>query len=269
MNHFQKFSNQELKQVGIYLIISRCNQKVYVGSTFDKGGFLKRWMAHLNKLKKHKHFNTHLQRHVNLYGVDDLEFDILEVITEKRFQFSLEQYWINMLDAVNQGFNMCYPFSSTAGINCYVYIKTDTSKIIELFTKQKMSAGRIAEELDLNMATVYNRLKSNNITRKNKAFYTKIYREFLFSNLKLSKFAESKNVKPETLRRKFKKIEEQLRETQQQNNQSFLFPEMDVNDHVIVTTNNDNNIVVEVKTHNHDALKLLKEWCENYSNKST
>lgn len=65
-SHFK----QELEGRGVYKIICKYNpNKVYIGSTFSKKGFLGRWYQHLLLLKKGVHYCKHLQSIVNKYGI--------------------------------------------------------------------------------------------------------------------------------------------------------------------------------------------------------
>ena len=74
------------KSAGIYSITSKVNGKRYVGSAVR---ICKRWIAHLNELRKNNH-NPILQNHYNKYGEDDLVFSILEVV--ERGELSLQDF---------------------------------------------------------------------------------------------------------------------------------------------------------------------------------
>jgi group I intron endonuclease len=106
----------ELNQAGIYQIISKHNNKRYIGSTYL---LTKRFREHKARLKNNKHENQHLQNHYNKYK-DDLVYSVLEFInvdeldTEqtKLLILEREQYY---LDTMNPEFNICKIAGSPLG----------------------------------------------------------------------------------------------------------------------------------------------------------
>lgn len=84
---------------GIYKIQSKINKKFYIGSSVFIG---KRWQKHLNCLKTNKHANCHLQNHTNKYGIEDLEFSIIETTEDiykdnYKILVDKEQFYIDTL----------------------------------------------------------------------------------------------------------------------------------------------------------------------------
>ena len=63
-----------MKKVGIYAIINKINQKMYIGSSRHMQN---RKYAHFKELEKGCHSNSHLQRAYNKYGKANFEFKIL------------------------------------------------------------------------------------------------------------------------------------------------------------------------------------------------
>ncbi len=67
-------------KAGIYCIQSKTKRnRIYIGSSKN---VQRRIWRHRTELKCNRHYNQKLQRHVNKYGFDDLEFTIIE-----RFDF--------------------------------------------------------------------------------------------------------------------------------------------------------------------------------------
>lgn len=93
----------------IYKIQSKTNFKIYVGSAIN---FNKRASNHLSDLKKNKHGNSKLQNHVNKYGIEDLEFSILEEVTDVSILIEREQFFI---DTLKPEFNICKIAGSALG----------------------------------------------------------------------------------------------------------------------------------------------------------
>lgn len=60
---------------GIYKIENCVNGKVYIGQSEDVERRIK---DHRRKLRDHKHYNQHLQRAVDKYGLENFKFDLLE-----------------------------------------------------------------------------------------------------------------------------------------------------------------------------------------------
>jgi group I intron endonuclease len=100
----------DIKKSGIYLIKSFINNKKYIGSAISISTRINR--GHLKDLRNNKHDNTHLQNHVNKYGINDLQFSILETCPNEKL-IEREQYWI---DTLKPEFNICKIAGSTLGI---------------------------------------------------------------------------------------------------------------------------------------------------------
>lgn len=107
----------DLNQAGIYQILSKHNNKRYVGSTYL---LTKRINEHKRRLKNNKHENQHLQNHYNKYGKDDLVYSVLEFIQveeldkeqTKTLILEREQHY---LDTLNPEFNICKIAGSSLG----------------------------------------------------------------------------------------------------------------------------------------------------------
>lgn len=103
------------KDSGIYYIKSKHNNKLYVGQSID---IQARWRKHTSKLKDNKHHSIHLQNHFNKYGIEDLEFCIIEIINQndlsiedyKKLLNSREQFY---MDNLGNDFN-CQPIAGTS-----------------------------------------------------------------------------------------------------------------------------------------------------------
>ena len=83
--------------IGIYIITSLRNQKVYIGQSKH---IEKRWEEHRTALQKNVHQNKHLQRAWNKYGEKNFIFSILEECSENMLDVR-EQYWIDYYGGIN------------------------------------------------------------------------------------------------------------------------------------------------------------------------
>lgn len=82
----------------IYKISNNINSKIYIGST-EK--FNVRCNQHKHHLLKNTHHSKILQNHVNKYGFDSLNFEIIEIVLGNLIE--REQYYI---DTLNPYFNV-------------------------------------------------------------------------------------------------------------------------------------------------------------------
>lgn len=99
---------------GIYKITNLKNNKVYIGSSFN---IKNRFKTHKRLLKNNKHFNSHLQSAYIKYGIDNFNYEIIEVTTLKEI-LDREIFWITTLKSNNSeyGYNKRILVSSNLGI---------------------------------------------------------------------------------------------------------------------------------------------------------
>ena len=94
---------------GIYQIQSLINNKLYIGSAVNLN---RRKKEHWDGLKQGIHHSILLQRHVNKYGIDDLQFSVIEYCRKEKL-IEREQHY---LDSLNPKFNICKVAGSCLGI---------------------------------------------------------------------------------------------------------------------------------------------------------
>ena len=120
---------------GIYKIVNKTNNKIYVGSATD---LKRRWREHKYKLRKGIHSNKHLLSAWNKYGEESFEFEIIEEheSLDKDYLLLRENYYIDLLDSkVNtNGYNIREDCRSQIG-----YKHTEE-------TKSKMRGRVVSEE---------------------------------------------------------------------------------------------------------------------------
>jgi group I intron endonuclease len=99
---------------GIYGIRNLLNGKSYVGSAID---LYNRWSVHRTRLKQGNHHNKHLQNAWNKYGEDAFVFEVLESCSGSVDDLECrEQFWMDKLDSVRNGYNLAPTARSTLGI---------------------------------------------------------------------------------------------------------------------------------------------------------
>lgn len=93
-----------MKKSGIYKIKSIKTNRIYIGSAIN---ISLRWKRHKRDLTNSKHHSTFLQRHFNKYGIDDLEFSIIELCEIdnliEREQFYLDNNECHFNNAIKAG----------------------------------------------------------------------------------------------------------------------------------------------------------------------
>lgn len=96
--------------IGVYMIKNKINNKIYIGESTD---ITKRWMLHMEELKKHTHKNYKLQMEYVKYGLNAFEFTILlliddrvDKITAKALCLIFEDKYIKRYDSIDNGYNI-------------------------------------------------------------------------------------------------------------------------------------------------------------------
>lgn len=91
------------EQCGIYAIENTRDGKFYIGQAQD---IYARWHHHVGRLRAGEHCNLHLQRAWNRDGEGSFRFVLLERAEVSQLD-AQEQVWIDALNAVEEGYNMC------------------------------------------------------------------------------------------------------------------------------------------------------------------
>lgn len=92
-----------MNNIGIYQIRNLINNKIYIGSSRNLS---QREKAHFRQLELNKHHSIKLQRAYNKYGKNNFKFEIIELVNNIEELLNREQYWIDKLNAVNDGYNI-------------------------------------------------------------------------------------------------------------------------------------------------------------------
>jgi len=140
---------------GVYQFKSKINGKIYVGVSQN---VYRRKRFHLSCLNRNKHHNSYLQSHVNKYGIDDLEWSILEVVKDNLEDKEIE--WIAKLNSFNMGFNLTLGGRVRNGHAKRIDIQNiATGEIIKGKT-----ANQISKLLNISESSVYRLMKGETQT---------------------------------------------------------------------------------------------------------
>jgi group I intron endonuclease len=107
---------------GVYKIKSLIDNKIYIGSTKNLYG---RNLHHFECLVGNYHRNFKLQRFSNKHGINNLEFEIIEIVEKIEDLLIKEQYYIDLYNSCDNGFNIVPIVESTTN----GYKHTDETKI--------------------------------------------------------------------------------------------------------------------------------------------
>lgn len=125
---------------GIYQIQNVLNGKCYIGSAVD---LRRRWMVHLNTLRRGRHHNFHLQSAFDKYGETTFIFEILEEAKSETL-IEREQYF---LDALLPEYNLSPTAGSSLGVQCTEETKqkigvANTGKRSPMYGKHHSAAAK-------------------------------------------------------------------------------------------------------------------------------
>lgn len=93
------------KIIGIYKITNKINGKIYIGQSKN---IYKRWFSHKETRKREKYKNVLLYKAMNKYGIENFDFEIIEICDEELLNekeiFYIEKYG-SFSHGKNKGYN--------------------------------------------------------------------------------------------------------------------------------------------------------------------
>lgn len=92
---------------GIYKITNKSTGEFYIGCSTN---ILRRWSDHCMRYKNitNREYNKALYQAFRRYGIENFELEILEEVVNYDNIFERERYYINLLHAVEKGYNEPY-----------------------------------------------------------------------------------------------------------------------------------------------------------------
>ena len=89
---------------GIYKITNKINNKIYIGCSKD---IEHRWIAHKSEsiLEHYPPYNYSIHKAFRKYGIDNFNFEIIEIVNDEAQLFAREKYWIKYYDSYYNGYN--------------------------------------------------------------------------------------------------------------------------------------------------------------------
>jgi group I intron endonuclease len=154
----------ETEKSGIYSIVNKFNNRIYIGSAKC---FKHRWKVHLKDLQNNKHSNYYLQRDYNKTIIDNnlqitecpFEFKILEYVDDLKALLIREQYYLDMFfDEKNNCYNICKMAGNSLG-------RKPTEKTITIWKKQRKNKD-MSKAIDASMKARIGKKRNENTRKK-------------------------------------------------------------------------------------------------------
>lgn len=132
---------------GIYKITNLINGKAYIGQSTNIEG---RWYNHKYYSKEHSHYP--LYRAFRKYGIDNFQFDIIELCHASELN-EKEIYYIKLYDTYNNGYNQTLGGSGTKNVIVKL-TNEDIAIIIDLLKNTAISQHEIAQRFNVGDDTI-------------------------------------------------------------------------------------------------------------------
>lgn len=188
------------KYAGVYQIVNKINNKVYIGGTLD---LRERLSNHISELRNNHHHSIYLQRAFNKYGVNNFYFEILDIcesnwdiiesIEQNYFNIHKENFvknTYNILNISNRGFSKNHSEETIVKIvNSMKNIKKICWYKNKTFIKCFSRIGIAIKETHFSKTCIYEACKSKRyVTKKGDCFCFEEDRENLETQLETLKF---------------------------------------------------------------------------------
>lgn len=162
---------------GIYKITNLKNNKCYIGSAINLKARIKR---HVYELKNQLHNNIYLLRSFNKYGINNFEFELIEIFDKIKYKelLLIEENYIQLYNSIKEGYNLILNNSEHfKNINkTKKHIDRNRKKqSIQVMCFNRFSGKFVKEFNSITEASLYFKTSSSNISRvcKNKLNYIK------------------------------------------------------------------------------------------------
>ena len=165
---------------GVYAIVNRENEKMYIGST---SYFTKRWATHRRLLSRSQHHSPILQASYNKHGKEAFSLEIVEYVDDRSKLIEREQIWLNL-------FKPAFNIATFAG-------KSPLGRKASAETRAKMSASQL-KRTDDRRWSMESRLNQSRSKLLNPQIVTQETRDKLSAIGKLQKGIPRRKASEET-----------------------------------------------------------------------
>jgi len=119
---------------GVYIIANKINGKVYIGQSKNCKS---RWAIHKSQLRNNRHYNLHLQRACNRYGIDAFVFGLISRCDEETLDQS-ESSWIEFYRSDDKR----YGYNLASGGNLNKRLSEESRKKMSSSARARMNSDR-------------------------------------------------------------------------------------------------------------------------------
>ena len=148
----------------IYKITNQVNNKVYIGQTIQN--LKDRWYRHCGYSGSKGEQNMIIKKAIHKYGKENFNIKILEICDSVELN-EKEKYWISKYNSYKNGYNATKGGQDGSKLPKLI---NQTEEIIDKYNKG-LSLRKIAEEYNVDHATIKLILISNNITLRTTRTY--------------------------------------------------------------------------------------------------
>jgi len=158
-------------KIGIYRILTKHNNKIYIGSSKN---IHMRWHKHRYELRKNIHSNKHMLNVYNKYGEEDFEFSIIEEVENISLSTEREQHYIDLYKCYdkNVGYNKRKKAETNLGVVCSE-VTREKHRINSLGKKHSEETKKIISEKNKGKIFSEETRKKMSLAKKGKSNHWK------------------------------------------------------------------------------------------------
>jgi len=191
---------------GIYIIYETETGKFYVGSSKNT---LARIRNHFSNLRHNKHANKHLQNAFNKYSEKRFSYTVVEKCCVENL-IELEQKWIDLLSAVDYGYNI-KPMADSSRISEETkekmrgrYVSEETRKKISESTKDRLSNPENnpmygKHHTEETVLKIKKSKSANDVSGENNPFYGKKHTQETKDKISIANKGKKKKISTENV----------------------------------------------------------------------
>lgn len=168
----------------VYKITNKINGKSYIGKT--EYSVSKRWQEHIRDSTRNRCKDRPLYKAINFYGIENFTFEILE---ETNNTSEREIYWITFYSTYSNGYNATKGGDGKARINWLPILSYYKEN------KDRESISSIAVRFNIDVSSLCNKIKSENLERPINIVRIKFYQNVNKKVICLNNLLEFNSVK--------------------------------------------------------------------------
>lgn len=187
------------KTSGIYFIINKINNKIYIGQACKNSTIRKRVRNHFYLLKQNKHFNQHFQSAFNKNNINDFKTGVLIFCSDEQLNYYENKY----LDLWAGNDEICYNLAKDASapmrgrfgkLNPF-YGKTHTQEVKKKLKEINLGKKQSKETVEKRRKTHLGKKRSKKAKENMKSPFKKMSYEERYGKEKAKEIKEKQKIK--------------------------------------------------------------------------